>query len=258
MLYILEMLTFAMLLFAVMITTARTVHSMIQYYQVQSVMLIGVIFLTAIESSKGLIIGLFIVIPLFLARYITPLLALATVPENIPVVQRLLRVFDRSHGQMARQQAATAWLRNRGSRSNRKFVLMVDLGLVAAAFLFAFTLASPHPGQAAEGLIGSHLWGNTLTGVIALAVSFSLLLLGLSTMIAKEDLISQVLGLLVMEHGMFLAAIRIIPSPSVTVIFIVGLFVYTMITLTILVSLLPELHHASGSVDIDQQVQLKG
>jgi hypothetical protein len=66
------------------------------------------------------------------------------------------------------------------------------------------------------------------------------------------------MGLLIMEHGMFLAAIRLNTSSYVTVFFLIGLFLYIFITLTLLIFLLPDLHRISGTIEIDQQEQLKG
>ena len=74
----------------------------------------------------------------------------------------------------------------------------------------------------------------------------------------KQDIISQNMGLLVMEHGLFLAAIKFIAIPSVSFAFIVSLFLYIFITLTILVFLLPELHQESRSIQVTDQVELKG
>ena len=66
------------------------------------------------------------------------------------------------------------------------------------------------------------------------------------------------MGLLVMEHGLFLAAVKVIASPSVAIQFVISLFLYIIITLTILLFLLPELHRISGSIEVKDQQQLKG
>jgi hypothetical protein len=57
---------------------------------------------------------------------------------------------------------------------------------------------------------------------------------------------------------MFLAALRLIGQAHIRIAFIMGLLVYILITLTILVFLLPELHHVSGSTDVARQDLLKG
>ena len=75
---------------------------------------------------------------------------------------------------------------------------------------------------------------------------------------SKTDMISQIMGLLIMEHGMFLAAIRLIPMSLAIVAFVISLVLYIMVTLTILVILLPDLHRISDTIEIDQQKRLRG
>lgn len=252
-------LSFFMLLMGLMLSLARTVHQMIPYYQYQCASLAGITLLTAIEYQESVNgftfgwVGIFVIIPILLAVFIEQLLAQATIAENIPVVQRLSRALNWSSRSQSRQQAISAWLRGRRSRRDILPILAVDLGLVALAFITAFSLG--------ESL--NQLWTAYEQQLVAsinltvLAVSFSLLLLGITTMAKTEDIISQVIGLLVMEQGMFLVVVRFIPD-VMRAYFILGLFLYIIITLTILVFLLPELHHQSGSLDIDQQSQLKG
>jgi hydrogenase-4 membrane subunit HyfE len=92
----------------------------------------------------------------------------------------------------------------------------------------------------------------------SLTISLALLLIGLYTMIVKTDIISQVIGLLVIEHGMFLAAIKVITIPGLTIIFVVSMVTYIFITLLILGYLLPHLREAFNSIEIDKINQLKG
>jgi len=260
-----EIFSFFMLIMGLMLSLTRAVHRMIPYYQFQCIGLAVITFLTAIELRENIgasiSVGVFVVIPILLAIFIEPLLAQATVSENIPVRQRLLRLFDWSIRPHARQQAMLAWLHIRRSRRGTLAILTIDLVLLTLAFITAFTLAgtsslvSPATAFLKVSSAGS---GLSPINIMALAVAFSLLLLGLSTMINSEDIISQVIGLLVMEQGMFLAAVRLLPSSTMRIFFIAGLFLYIIITLTILVFLLPELHYTSGSLDIDQQTRLKG
>lgn len=92
----------------------------------------------------------------------------------------------------------------------------------------------------------------------SLAVAVSLLLLGIFTMINRQDLISQVIGLLVMDHGLFLAAVRVIYWRSLIPVFVISLMLYILITLVILVVLLPELHELSSTIEVGEQNQLRG
>jgi hydrogenase-4 membrane subunit HyfE len=253
-------LSFIMLLMGLMLSLARTVQQMIPYYKLQCISLAVVTLLTAFENyesrssfTPGWVVGVLAIIPILLAIIIEPLLAQATVAENIPVAQRLMRALPWFGREQLRQQAMSAWLYSRRSRNDILVPLVVDLGLVAIAFITAFSL-----GESLNQMITTN--GQRPAASIhptVLAVSFSLLLLGITTMAKTEDIISQVIGLLVMEQGMFLAAVRFIPG-AMRVYFILGLFLYIIITLTILVFLLPELHQQSGSLDVDQQTQLKG
>jgi hypothetical protein len=58
-------------------------------------------------------------------------------------------------------------------------------------------------------------------------------------MITKEDIISQIVGLLVMEQGLFVAALRLLEVTALLVI--LALFFFAVITLVMLVSILPSL-----------------
>lgn len=253
-----ELLAFVMLLMAIFITTARTIHQMIPYYQGQCISLALITLFTAIKltgNSEHLTIGAFLVmvfaaIPILLALYIRPLLVQATVAETMPFMVRLRSLLNSPAQHAAQQQAIPAWLSSHPARRGSVWILLFDLVLMFLAFVISYTLMSG----------GYHPSGveNLRTSANVLGVSFTLLLLGISTMSSKEDIIAQVMGLLMMEQGMFLAAVGVNPQAEMIVYFILGLFVYIAITLTILVFLLPELHHISGSVDVDQQSQLKG
>ncbi len=241
-----EILAFLMLIMGLMLSLTRTVRRMIQFYRYQCFCLAAVTFLTALEQPAGGLqigSGLFVVIPILLAVCIEPLLAQATVTENIPAGQRLMRWFKWSIQPKARQEVLPGWLQSRRARQGIVTLLAVDLAIAALAFVTAYTFAGSAMSQ---------------INALVLAVSFALLLLGLSTMVFTEDIISQVIGLLMMEQGMFLAAVRCILRNEIRIVFVLGLFLYTIITLTILVLLLPELHQKSGSLDIEQQGQLKG
>lgn len=236
--------SFAMLILALSISTSRTVRSMIRLYQIQSLVLAGVTLLIAADPADHFArvgIGVFVIIPLFLAVIIEPLLAQATVPEDVPFLERLRRMFPRRSSPSTHDKAIPIWLEHRPRRKNEMLSLALDLVLIITSYIISFSLFSQDQSRA-----------------YSLAVSLALLLLGLSIMGNKQDLISQIMGLLVMDHGLFLAAIQVIGLLSVTILFIISLFFYIIITLTILVFLLPELHSISGSIDIKDQTHLKG
>jgi len=244
--FVIGLLSFVMLILAFSISIARTVRQMIPLYIYQTVVLALATVLTAIEPAEGgelthLSIGMFVIIPFLLAVTIEPLLAQATVPEDIPLQERLRRLFPGEIRSATRARALPIWLVQRPSRRGEVLSIAFDLVLIVAAYVTAFSLVKEDIFQANS-----------------LAVSFALLLLGLSILNNMRDLITQIMGLLVMEHGLFLAAIQVISIPSVTIVFIVSLFLYIIITLTILVFLLPELHRISGSIEVEDQQQLKG
>jgi hydrogenase-4 membrane subunit HyfE len=243
---VIGLLSFAMLLLAFSISIARTVRQMIPLYIYQTHVLALATVLTAVEPDPrgelaSLGVGAFVLIPILLAVSIEPLLAQATVPENLPIWDRLRRLFPRDIRAATRARALPIWLEQRTSRRGEVLSLAFDLVLIVAAYAIAFSLVR-----------------DEILKANSLAVSLALLLLGLSILNNKQDLITQIMGLLVMEHGLFLAAIQVIPIPSVAIVFIISLFLYIIITLTILVFLLPELHRISGSIEVEDQQQLKG
>lgn len=240
-----EALAFFMLFMAIMVSTAPNVNRMIPLYQFQSGGLALVTLFTALQFISqnplyGMIVLVFTGVPVLLLLIIEPLLVLASVPEDISAGKRIRRLFDRRVLRDARQRAYPAWLTQRSTRLASLSTGVLDLFLMALAFLIAFSLVS-------DRFVAN-----------ILAISFSLLLLGLSVMRSKIDIISQVMGLLIMEHGMFLAAIRLISMSLAIVAFVISLFLYIMITLTILVILLPDLHRVSNTIEVDQQKQLRG
>ena len=84
-----------------------------------------------------------------------------------------------------------------------------------------------------------------LTERIGLAVSLTLHLAGLYYMtFPGRDIITQVVGLLVMDHGLYLAVVKIVEIPVPAAFFVISLYFYTAITIFILVILLPELVNA--------------
>lgn len=269
-LILIEGLAFFMLLMAMMISTSTAVNHMIPLYKWQSGALAGITLVTAFtfqpdkpkDPTSQFFIFLFTIIPVLLMVIIEPLLALASVPEDISDFERIKHLLSPQIRLKARQRAYPVWLAQRPTRSALRLILL-DLFLMVLAFITAFTLV-PGAGVISSTLMpDSEVLDSTMVsnpGVMAsiLAISFSLLLIGLSIMRSKQDIISQIMGLLIMEHGMFLAAIRLITAPTVMMAFVISLFLYIIITLTILVFLLPDLHRISGTIDIDQQDQLKG
>ena len=252
-----EALALLMLLMALLIASARTVQQMIRYYQWQCLLLAVITFVVgatpdAAQNTEGVFrinVIIFAAIPLLLAYLIEPLLANATVPEELSFGQRWRRLTSRSVYAEIRRRALPSWLEKRPTRRGAMLYLAVNLGLMVLAYFVAHQLLPPANAQEInQGIPQAN----------SLAVSLALVLVGLVSMTNKQDIISQIMGLLVMEDGLFLAAIRVTAVRTVISTFIVSLFLYTIITLLLLAVLLPELHRLSGTLEIDEQQQQKG
>lgn len=90
-----------------------------------------------------------------------------------------------------------------------------------------------------------------------LVASLALLLVGLFIMIYAYDTLAQMMGLLVMENGLFLAAVIVINDPNLLLAFLVSMFAWYILTLIILVLFLPRLRQSSRSIYIEDQKVLK-
>ena len=119
---------------------------------------------------------------------------------------------------------------------------LLMLALVTGTYLVAFRIEP----VSAQGI-----------DQFSLVISLGLLLLGMLAMGAQRNLIAQVMGLLVAEHGLFLAVVRLVPLRTLTA-FILSLFLYILLTLMILLVILPGLHRASGSIHVHDQRELRG
>jgi hydrogenase-4 membrane subunit HyfE len=260
---IIQILSFLILLLAVNISMMRNVQQMIFRYKIQSLVLALVTLLTAwitrMQTSPEVhpsntpssflanywALVLIALIPVLLAILIEPLLARATVSEDLSVMQRLRRLvrqlFHPAERKAIHAQASTIWLKEYSTRRGPLLPFALDLVLIVISYLVAFSLVQEESSRANS-----------------LAVSLSLLVVGLSILVNKPDIIAQIIGLLIMEHGMFLAVVQVIETSNTTVAFAFGLLMYVMVTLTILLMLLPELHQFSRSVLVQDQKELKG
>ena len=257
---VIEILAFVMVPIAIGIASVRDNWSMIRLYRVQSMVLalftvlIAIDYLTSSPGKSGLttfsfLIAFTIVIPLMLFYIIEPLLAAATLLKDISIPDRLLspllRAFSKRHRDNTQQwvkEAKPVWLEHGLSLRAQLLSLSVSLLLIAIAYIVAFNF----------GVNGG------LNRPPSLVVSIALLMLGIFTMFNRRDLISQVIGLLVMDHGLFVAVVRGVFNVALIPFFIVSLFFYILITLVILVILLPALHRKSESIEVKQQNKLEG
>jgi len=265
--YLVEILSFLMLFLGLLISFSHSVYQMIPFYRWQCLCLALITWITGVDlfigetrlpAQAGSIIFLFSLVPFVLFLLIEPLLAQATVSEGLRGLSWFLRLIHKRYRKEILYRAKIVWLSSRPASDNLVRTILVDMVLLGLAFVTSFYLFGSLERQASIQFSAS-----------TLAVSLSLLLLGISAMSRKEDIISQVVGLLVMEQGMFLAALRLVGDTlsgstlhdglmQIKTVFIIGLLLYTFITLTILVYLLPELHRVSGSIDVKRQNLLKG
>lgn len=240
---IVAVLEILLLIVAVSVTITSSVRTVIRGYQVQSILLALITGITALDrffdpslspSERALtafLIILVLALPLFLYQTIEFWLGRATLggasiwPFRLTPDQR--------------GAAEQIWLKQRYSSPSLSGFFIVG-GLIAFAFGIAFW-AIP----SAQSSFSSY-------ERIGLTVSLSLHLIGLYDMVAKRDIISQVVGLLTMDQGLYLAVVKIVAIPIPAMIFVISLYFYTAITIFILVILLPKVRNLTQGIDLDE------
>ncbi len=98
---------------------------------------------------------------------------------------------------------------------------------------------------------------NEVRSVNGLGASLALLFIGLFIMLNAYDILSQTMGLLIMENGLFLAAVIVITNPNLIIAFLFSMFAAYTITLAILIIILPQLRRSSRSIYVKDQKVLK-
>jgi hydrogenase-4 membrane subunit HyfE len=241
-------MSYLLIIIALWISATRTITLMVRLYQTQAIALTGVVLITAVEPGRSLLaLGLVAILPVSLAAIVPPLLARATYNDTTqPAPAPEVGAGELLRSMAARRQplkdAEWIWLQHGGSRLPASMSAAIDLFLIATSVLVAYRLPV----------------GNLPPGIVpSLAVSIALLLQGLFTMINKNDIISQVIGLLVVDQGLFLAAVRVAP-PALANLFVVSLFLYVLVTLIILLWVLPGLHQTSASIEVVANTELRG
>jgi hydrogenase-4 membrane subunit HyfE len=236
---------YALLIWALRITVTNSVDRVIRMYRIQCVLLAFAVALTAraklnIPGAEGVAISvqlaLILVLPAVLAIYVGKLLRRATA-YGTPVRHRTAgeRVDAYQVWRDATEQGV--------SHRVLDVVAFVAVAILAAVIALQFGFEKP---------------GETL----GLTVSLTLHLIGLYMIAYKRDLISQTVGLLVMDHGLYLAVVRVVDLPAPGLLFVVGLWFYTAITLFILLYLVPQVRlQVSRGIDLDgiaSRSELKG
>jgi hydrogenase-4 membrane subunit HyfE len=115
------------------------------------------------------------------------------------------------------------------------------------------------------GLVVLTFWAifTLLTGVnnvdtLRLCTSLTMVLVGVFSWIVRKDLLSQAIGLLVMDHGLFLMAESIILRVSTSFALIISLFIYLSVPLTCLLFVMPRLRQMPGGLQVDKHRKLRG
>jgi len=218
---------------AFLITTHNAVKGAISYYRWQSFLLAFVtgafawdsLFQDKVFSFAGFGFLLFVIfLPLALGFSIKWLLQRATIQTRQSKAQSLA--------------AERVWLQQTSVVSPWSVALF--LGLVGLSTAVAF-----------GGVIPLSDKQFTLPLRISLLVSISLFLTGLLNTASKSDIISQVVGLLTMDHGLYLAVVTIVDFQFLAWLFILALFFYTLITLAIIFFIVPQVRQAANSIDLD-------
>jgi hydrogenase-4 membrane subunit HyfE len=228
--------SYLMVIIALAISASNTLKQMIRLYRYQAMVLTIVALLTAFTPQRATF-AVLAALPAGLALLVAPLLGRASLIQSPRGPTRL---------RDAPRHADLIWLQHGDSRLSGGISAGIDMVLIATAVLVADRLV---------GRLGGVGTGSTV--VPSLAASIALLLQGLFTMSIKRDIIAQIVGLLVMEHGLFLAAVLVAP-PGLATLFVISLFFYVLVTLTILLWILPELRRASRSIQLSDNSRLKG
>lgn len=271
----LTLLEILLVIGALMVTISDSVKQAITWYQLQCVLLAIVTTATAAPKSGaavGLILGIAF-LPFLLAITIRPLLHFATLPTpgaSVIEVTRMLfaavvgpgleKLFSLSQGtrrsplespsaskllpqqiaeRLARyrsleRDAEIEWQSRQSMHKNLRPLLLFPVFVLLAVLV---------PSNIVEVDF-------VLTERVGLAVSLALHLIGLYNMVVKRDIISQVIGLLIMDQGLYLAVVKIVEIPVPAQFFVMSLYFYTLITVFVLAVLLPKIKETTGSIDL--------
>jgi hydrogenase-4 membrane subunit HyfE len=239
---ILSLFEIILLFTALRITIGGSVKDVILAYRWQSWLLAGITGLSALVSWANLntnhgtgsivfLLLLIVALPALLGRFIKEFLVRATITlpsrRPFPTQDEVLT-------------AERIWLRQEG-KGNSVASIAVFGALVALAFWIAF-LALP----------AGTFYPFTFSERIGLMVSLSLHLVGLYNTSVKRDIISQSIGLLTMDHGLYLAVVKIVSIPVPATFFVISLYFYTLITVFLIVILLPRVRQMTGAIDLDK------
>jgi len=224
------------------ITTQRDVPDVVKWYSWQSFLLTGTGALTAIVKIMGerttfaesaLPVLLITVLPVLLGLWIESVLARATVYQEGQKIKPSWKSPFASEEQ--KRLARAIWFTQRHGITESAY-LWVFLGLIVLAFAIVF--------------IGKV--GNEPDTQIGVAVSLALHLIGLYNTFLRRDILTQIIGILTMDQGMYLAILKLVTIPAPAFLFVMALYFYTGITVLILFFILPQLRQEMNTLSLDE------
>ncbi len=93
---------------------------------------------------------------------------------------------------------------------------------------------------------------------LSLPAALVLVLVGICTWLVRRDLISQAIGLLVMDDGLFLLSESVVHRTELTAMLLIVLFLYLLVPFTCLLLVMPRLGQTTLILDADQFQKLRG
>ena len=222
----------------------RNLQNKINSYRLQILALTLLAVVKAISTSPWFVLISLILLAQFF--FIAPLVAYVTNIEQRQPGQSYLS-FLRKRSDIVK--ARSAWLEYNPEnnpkativRSSPLTTLIISTVLDIIAYIVARQVAPQFAEEKFNGLVAS----------------LALLLVGLFIMISAYDILSLMMGLLVMENGLFLAVVIVIINPVLLSAFILSMFAWYTLTLIILIIFLPRLRLFSRSIYIEDQKALK-
>jgi hydrogenase-4 component E len=160
---------------------------------------------------------------IYVAAFLTVLIKAVLVPW---VLIRFIR-------KLSHREETQAYLRT-------IYALIVACGLVILAY------------DIARSFIGKH----SLLSVDILAASLALVLLGLFIMVGKRHAFMQIMGLLVMENGLYLLAVS--TAKGMPLVVELGIFLDLIVGIVVMGSLLYRINRTFASADTEQLKTLRG
>lgn len=229
---------------AYLITVRREIPQVIQAYRWQSFLLTFTAVLIATIGQWNTLAGNTLgekLSQMFSSKSLTAIVLIAALPFVLGISIRWIlaraTVYEpeRKSTTPIELQAKPIWLQARYEVSGK--AALTFLGLLALAIGIAFTG-----------------FGDNVSADEKLGISVSLLLhlIGLYNTFGRRDVISQMIGILTTDQGMYLAIVKIVSIPVPATLFVAAVYFYTLITLVLLFLIVPALRHTQESIDLDE------